>query len=100
MEMTAKGLGTTAVVDGDNRVAGIYTDGDLRRTLDGGLDIHNVRVDDVMTADCRTITADALAAEALHMMEEYKINALPVVDADHILTGMLNMHDLLRARVV
>jgi len=100
MEMTAKGLGTTAVVDGDNRLVGIYTDGDLRRTLDSGLDLHNVRVEDVMTSGCRSIAADALAAEALHMMEEYKINALPVVDAGNILAGMLNMHDLLRARVV
>ena len=100
VEMTAKGLGTTAVVDGDNRIMGIYTDGDLRRTLDSRTDIHNVSIDDVMTANCRAITAGALAAEALHMMEEHKINALPVVDDANILVGMLNMHDLLRARVV
>ena len=100
VEMTAKGLGTTAVVDAGNRVMGIYTDGDLRRTLDNRTDIHNVRIEDVMTANCRTITAGALAAEALHMMEEYKINALLVVDETSSLVGMLNMHDLLRARVV
>jgi len=100
MEMTAKGLGTTAVVDAAGKVVGIYTDGDLRRTLDSGADIHRTVVDEVMTADCRTITADALAAEAVHMMEEYKINALPVVNADNTLAGMLNMHDLLRAQVV
>jgi arabinose-5-phosphate isomerase len=100
VEMTAKGLGTTAVVDNDNRVMGIYTDGDLRRTLDSGTDIHNVGIDDVMTTNCRTISAAALAAEALHMMEEYKINALLVVDDARTLVGMLNMHDLLRARVV
>lgn len=100
VEMTAKGLGTTAVVDADNRIMGIYTDGDLRRTLDNRTDIHNVSIEEVMTANCRTITAGALAAEALHMMEEYKINALLVVDETRTLVGMLNMHDLLRARVV
>ncbi|MEJ2762131.1 MAG: KpsF/GutQ family sugar-phosphate isomerase [Gammaproteobacteria bacterium] len=100
MEMTAKGLGTTAVVDGGNRLMGIYTDGDLRRTLDSGLDIHKVTIDDVMTENCKTINATALAAEALRMMEEYKINALLVVDEDNTLNGVLNMHDLLRARVV
>lgn len=100
LEMSAKGLGTTAVVDDENRVLGIFTDGDLRRTLDNGADIHHASVADVMISNCKTIHADALAAEALHMMEEFKINALLVVDEDNILIGVLNMHDLLRARVV
>lgn len=100
LEMTEKSLGTTAVIDADNRLLGIYTDGDLRRTLDNGIDIHSVTIEALMTKNCKTISADALAAEALRMMEEFKINALPVVDNEHVLTGVLNMHDLLRARVV
>ena len=100
VEMTRKGLGTTAIVDQDNRVKGIFTDGDLRRTLDTGADIHNAGIDSIMTGNCKTVSADALAAEALQMMEKYKINALLVVDENNILTGVLNMHDLLRARVV
>ena len=100
VEMTRKGLGTTAIVNGEDRVLGIYTDGDLRRSLDQGMDIHNTRIEEVMTRHCKTISADRLAAEALSMMEKYKINALLVVDEDNRLVGVLNMHDLLRARVV
>lgn len=100
LEMSAKGLGTTAVVDGANRILGIFTDGDLRRTLDSGADIHNASIADVMISNCKTIHAGALAAEALHMMEEFKINALLVVNEENTLIGVLNMHDLLRARVV
>jgi len=100
VEMTEKGLGTTAVVDEDNRVAGIFTDGDVRRTLGAGIDIHKAVISEVMTDKCKTIGASALAAEALQMMESHKINALLVVDQGHRLTGILNMHDLLRARIV
>ncbi|MEX2354067.1 MAG: KpsF/GutQ family sugar-phosphate isomerase, partial [Gammaproteobacteria bacterium] len=100
VEMTRKGLGTTAVVDEDNRVVGIFTDGDVRRTLDSGTDVHNATIGECMTGNCKTINSAALAAEALKMMDDYKINALLVVDDDNILTGILNMHDLLRARVV
>lgn len=100
VEMTEKGLGVTAIIDADNKLLGVFTDGDLRRTLDSGVDVHATTIDGVMTGRCKTIGADALAAEALHMMEEHKINAIPVVDDEHVLTGILNMHDLLRARVV
>jgi arabinose-5-phosphate isomerase len=100
VEMTAKGLGMTAVVDQAGRIAGIFTDGDLRRTLDRGGDILASRVTEVMTSGGVTITAERLAAEALRLMEERKINALLVIDAQHRLTGALNMHDLLRAGVV
>ncbi|MDX1519331.1 MAG: KpsF/GutQ family sugar-phosphate isomerase [Gammaproteobacteria bacterium] len=100
VEMSAKGLGTTAIVDEKNRVRGIYTDGDLRRTLDKDIDIKSTRVGDVIKGQCKTISRDKLAAEALAMMEEFKINALLVVDEDQTLIGILNMHDLLRARVV
>jgi arabinose-5-phosphate isomerase len=100
VEMTHKKLGTTAVVDADNRAIGIFTDGDLRRTLDSGADVHNALIGDLMTGHCKTIPAMALAAEALKMMDDYKINALLVIDDNNYLVGILNMHDLLRARVV
>ncbi len=98
--MTQKGLGTAAIVDSDNRVLGIYTDGDLRRSLDQGIDVHRTRIGEIMIKNCKTISANRLAAEALSMMEDFKINALLVVDEDNRLVGVLNMHDLLRARVV
>ncbi len=100
IEMSRKGLGMSAIVDGEGWIAGIYTDGDLRRTLDGALDIHATPVDAVMTRHPVTVTAGILAAEALRVMEERKINALLVVDDEGRLTGALNMHDLLRAGVV
>ncbi len=100
VEMSAKGLGTTAVVDDDNKVIGIFTDGDLRRTLDKDIDIKHTPVTAVIGGRCKTISADKLAAEALAMMEEFKINALLVVDDNRNLIGILNMHDLLRARVM
>jgi len=100
MEMTRKGLGMTVVVDAGNQVAGVYTDGDLRRTIDHKVDLHTAQVRDVMTPGCKTIQPGMLAAEALQIMEKTKINALPVVNADNELVGALNMHDLLRAGVV
>lgn len=100
VEMTRKGLGTTAIIDGDGRVKGIFTDGDLRRALDAGVDVHKARISEVMTSNCKTISPDCLAAEAVSMMEKHKINALLVVDKQQRLIGVLNMHDLLRAKVV
>lgn len=100
VEITHKGLGMTAVIDDANRVIGVFTDGDLRRTLDKSVDIHCTSIDTVMTADCKTIGAKQLAVEAAKLMEEKKINALPVVDEDGLLIGALNMHDLLRSGVV
>jgi arabinose-5-phosphate isomerase len=100
MEMSRKGLGMTAVVDADDKLLGVFTDGDLRRSLDGGLDLPKAKVAELMTARPRCIRAGQLAAEALTLMEEHKINALPVVGEDNRLIGVLNMHDLLRAGVV
>ncbi|HKF96498.1 MAG TPA: KpsF/GutQ family sugar-phosphate isomerase [Gammaproteobacteria bacterium] len=100
VEITRKGLGMTAVVDHQRRVIGVYTDGDLRRTLDKALDIHATQIADVMTHDCKTAHPDQLAAELLYMMQNHKINSLPVIDARGILIGALNMHDLLRAGVL
>lgn len=96
MQMTDKGLGMTAIVDDNLTIRGIFTDGDLRRTLDSGADIHKTKIRDVMHADCKTTTADMLAAEALHILEENKITSLLVVDEDGKLVGALNIHDLFR----
>ncbi len=100
LEMSAKGLGMTAVLNEQGKVSGIFTDGDLRRTLDSGFDIHTTTTVEVMTKNARTINSTCLAAEALRMMEDYRINALLVLDEDRQLVGVLNMHDLLRAQVV
>jgi arabinose-5-phosphate isomerase len=100
MEMTAKGLGMTAVVDSGGRPIGIFTDGDLRRCLDRDVDVRAARIMDVMIPGGKRIAPDRLAVEALNLMEEKKINALLIVDGDERLCGALNMHDLLRAGVV
>jgi len=100
MEMTAKGLGMTAVVDADGGLSGVFTDGDLRRCFDAQQDLRSARVCDVMTRGGVRIEQGQLAAEALKLMEEKKINALLVVDEQGRLQGALNMHDLLRAGVV
>ena len=99
-EMSRKGLGMSAVVDAEGRLAGIFTDGDLRRALDRGIDLHRTAIDAVLTRDCITIAADALAAEALRLMESRSINGLLVVDDAGRPIGALNMHDLLRAGVM
>ncbi len=95
-EMTDKGFGMTAIVDDNNRILGIYTDGDLRRTLDTGADIRKTIIRDVMHVNCKTIAQDVLAAEALHLLEENQITGLLVADEDNRLIGALNIHDLFR----
>ncbi|HEX6929074.1 MAG TPA: KpsF/GutQ family sugar-phosphate isomerase [Gammaproteobacteria bacterium] len=100
LEMTRKGLGMTAIVDAGDRILGIFTDGDLRRTLDRRLDVHATPVSEAMTRGPRTIRPDELAGEALKLMDDHKINALLVVDDNERLIGALNMHDLLRAGIV
>lgn len=101
IEMTRKGLGLTAVVDGDHRVLGVFTDGDLRRTLDDAeIDLRGTTVDAIMTVRAKTITSEKLAVEAARLMEDFTIHALLVVDSAGKLVGALNIHDLLRARVV
>ena len=96
MEMTDKGLGMTAIVDDQFRIGGIFTDGDLRRTLDAGADVHQTPLRDVMHAECVSVPADMLAAEALRILEENKITSLLVADDDNRLIGALNIHDLFR----
>lgn len=101
LEMSRKRLGMTAVVDDAGHLLGLLTDGDVRRTLaDEGTDIRTTRVVDVMTRSPVTIGADALAVEAARLMETHKINGLLVTDAQGRVVGALNIHDLLRARVV
>lgn len=100
LEMTQKGLGMTVVLETDGRLAGIFTDGDLRRTLDRGIDVRQALIDEVMTPHGKTARAEMLAAEALKIMEDHKINALVVVDDLDNPVGALNMHDLLRAGVM
>lgn len=100
VEMSRKGLGMTAVINENDNVVGIFTDGDLRRTLDHELDIHKIGIAEVMTRNFRYISPGLLAAEALRLMESYKINALLVINDQNQLVGAINMHDLLRARVI
>ncbi len=100
LEMSKKGVGMTAIVDAGQHVLGIYTDGDLRRTLEKKLDFNATTVRSVMSANPRCIGPDALAAEAVQIMEQYNINQMLVVDEKHRLVGALNMHDLLHAKVI
>ncbi|HXC58760.1 MAG TPA: KpsF/GutQ family sugar-phosphate isomerase [Steroidobacteraceae bacterium] len=100
LEMSRKGLGMTAVVETSGALAGIFTDGDLRRALDKGVDLRTTPMHDVMTRNPRHIAPQELAAEAVNRMQEFRITALLVVDGSGQLAGALNIHDLLRAGVV
>jgi arabinose-5-phosphate isomerase len=100
LEMSRGRMGMTAVLDGNGRVVGVFTDGDLRRSLEKGTDVRTARIAKVMTREPRTIGPDKLAVEAVEIMERFKVNQLLVVDAGHKLLGALNMHDLFRAKVI
>ena len=100
LEMTRKGLGMTAVLETNGRLAGIFTDGDLRRTLDKGIDVRQACIDDVMTIHGKTVRPEMLAAEALKIMDDHKINVLVVVDEADRPVGALHIHDLTRAGVI
>ena len=100
LEMTRKGLGMTAVVDAQDKVLGVYTDGDLRRTLEAGSDVRTAKIADVMTKGGKSAKPDWLAAQAVQLMETHKITALLVVDEAGTLVGAIHMQDLLRAGVV
>jgi arabinose-5-phosphate isomerase len=99
-EMSAKGLGASAIVDNDNRVLGIFTDGDLRRLVEKGVDLRAVTAKEVMFPEPRTIRDDALAVEAAELMEKHRITSVLVVDADGRLCGAVNSNDLMRAKVI
>jgi arabinose-5-phosphate isomerase len=98
--MSRKRMGMTAVVDADQRVTGIFTDGDLRRSLDRISDIRSIGVAEVMTRGPRTITPDRLAVEAVEIMEKHKVNQILVVSETGQLVGALNMHDLFKGKVI
>ncbi len=100
LEMSQKGLGMTAIVDEDRRIRGVFTDGDLRRALDGEIDVQKTRMEAVMHEGCITVGPDMMAAEAVHVLEENKITSLLVADEDGRLVGALNIHDLFRAGVM
>jgi arabinose-5-phosphate isomerase len=100
LEMSRKGLGMTAIVGSDGRVLGIFTDGDLRRTLEAGVDIRVAKVESVMKRNPHQISSEKLASEAVKYMEKFRINGLIVTDEDGRLVGAFNMHDLFRAGVV
>ncbi len=100
LEMTSKGLGMTGVVDKQGRLCGIYTDGDLRRTLNQGVDVYKAKISDVMTHDPTTIGADRLAHEAVQLIRQHNFNGLYAVDSDNHVLGALNMQVLLRAGIV
>jgi arabinose-5-phosphate isomerase len=100
LEISRKRMGMTAIVDSSRHLVGIFTDGDLRRSLERGVDLHATSVDAVMTRSPRTIRPEALAAAAVELMEEHKLTQLPVVDADDVMVGALNIHDLFRGRVL
>ena len=99
-EMTKKGLGATAIADAQGRVLGIFTDGDLRRLLEQGLDLRGVSARDVMHPNPRLVREDALAVDAADMMEQFRITSVLVLDADGLLVGALNSNDLMRAKVI
>ncbi len=100
LEMSKKGLGMTAIVDAEDKVLGLYTDGDLRRSLDKNIDVHSTAISEVMTRNCRTTTPDELAASIVKQMDDHGINGLLVVDENNKLVGAFNMHDILRAGIV
>lgn len=99
LEISARGFGMTTITDDANRLLGVFTDGDLRRALDRGADFHTTPVADLMTTNCKTVSADILAAQALHMLEESRITSLVVVDDAHRPIGVIHLHDLLRAGI-
>ncbi|MES3011950.1 MAG: KpsF/GutQ family sugar-phosphate isomerase, partial [Pseudomonadota bacterium] len=99
-EMSNKGLGAAAVVDDERRVLGIFTDGDLRRLIEKGVDLRASTAEEVMHPGPRTLRSDALAVEAVTLMEQYRITSVLVVDGQDVLCGALNSNDLLRAKVI
>jgi arabinose-5-phosphate isomerase len=99
-EMSAKGLGASAIVDAEGRVIGIFTDGDLRRLIEKGADLRQATAGEVMHAQPRTVRADALAVDAAELMEQHRITSVLVVDAEGRLVGAINSNDLMRAKVI
>jgi len=99
-EMTKKGLGATAIADAQGHVLGIFTDGDLRRLLEQGMDLRGLTARDVMHPNPRLVRDSALAVDAADVMEQFRITSVLVVDAHGVLVGALNSNDLMRAKVI
>jgi arabinose-5-phosphate isomerase len=99
-EMTGKGLGFTAITDADGRVLGIFTDGDLRRLIERGVDLRALRAEDVMHRQPRCISANALAVDAAEVMERHRVTSVLALDTEGRLVGALNSNDLMRAKVI
>jgi arabinose-5-phosphate isomerase len=99
-EMTKRGLGATAIADAQGHVLGIFTDGDLRRLLEQGMDLRGLTARDVMHPNPRLVRDDALAVDAADVMEQFRITSVLVLDADGLLIGALNSNDLMRAKVI
>jgi len=100
VEMTAKRLGMTTIVDADDKLLGIFTDGDLRRALEAEGDIMQARIDTLMTTECKTTHADQLIFAVFNEMEQHKITAMPVIDAKRHVLGVIQLHDILQAGVI
>lgn len=100
LEVSDKGLGMTTILNADGTLAGLFTDGDLRRILDQRIDIHQTTIECVMKTQCITVGPEMLAAEAVQLMQSKKINGLVVVDKARRPVGAFNMHDVLKAGVV
>jgi arabinose-5-phosphate isomerase len=99
-EMTDRGLGATAITDDNMKVLGIFTDGDLRRLVEKGIDLRGLRAEEVMTKNPRVLRSDALAVEAADAMERHRVTSVLVTDSDGVLVGALNSNDLMRAKVI
>jgi arabinose-5-phosphate isomerase len=99
-EMTGKGLGFSVIVDGDGRALGIFTDGDLRRLIERGVDLRELHAEDVMHRQPRCVSLDALAVDAAEVMEQHRVTSVLAVDAEGRLVGALNTNDLMRAKVI
>jgi len=100
LEITSKRLGVTTVIDGNNKLLGVITDGDLRRAFEAKKNLDKLTAADIMTKNPRTISSDKLAIEALNLMEKHKITSLVIADGDGRVSGLIHMHDLLQAKVI
>jgi arabinose-5-phosphate isomerase len=100
LEMSTKGFGLTTIIDDNRNLLGVFSDGDLRRTLDSGRNIQSTKIEDVMSTKYKSISSGALAAEAARLMQESNIYVLIVKDDDNTIAGIVKMHDLLQANVV
>ena len=100
LEMTTKRLGMTTIVDADDRLLGIFTDGDLRRAIEHEVDVMQTSIDTLMSTKCKTTHANKLVFEVFNEMEQHKITAMPVINNDHHVIGVIHLHDILQAGVI